>query len=701
MLGTASRGDNDKTQSLLAGTPSEVSSSPLEWRDRDPTSPATYGAGVASMQPWSALGEESADGFDGPSSVSNDAENQIADAMNRPSMPSTLKTPLLDNSYGSKSSTRMESQEVTPPTSANTSTTQTSGMPTSFTFPVSFPAARSLHQELQQAQAKAPGAGSWSPPVSIAGDEAWVIADEWGEEGNEAEVQEVVAPRFPGGQDTLKKTTESYEPVPWYRSGFAYAIVSFLGFVATIVLGTLQLGMDVKSVTMIVTFFATQVALIQPSSMPFLAMVGRPWSMLAGACFMILLSDLSSEEAFVVIDLNTLALLFGASLISANLEACQIQRQLIDGLMKDSADKVVIKLSIIAACMSLVITNDGSSLIVSPVALKLLQKRPELPKLPIMLAVSSSANLGSSLFLSGNPQNILVDNFSSSSGLTFSSYMMWACVPTLICMVVNILLLLFLLKNAYPFLCCCVKPPSTATGTPLLEGEKESSDVGLVAAQSMHEEFTETQSVSLARYRYLLIIASVVMIAIFFIPQIDVEIGWVTTATAILVTGMYPMFTNKNAAELLALVDYELLLMFTGLFVVTGGMTATGVLDKVWEAVVPEDPFNPEHLIDQGVFTAFVTILSNSVGNVPAVLLLQNAMGNSTNPKMSWQLLAWISTVAGNFTLLGSAANVIVAAAAQKAGVILTYSGYLKFGVFSTLIALAIGLVWTNLVLAF
>eukprot|EP00808_Paulinella_micropora_P008412 g12472.t1 len=508
------------------------------------------------------------------------------------------------------------------------------------------------------------------------------------------------------------------------------AVACFVGFVVTVIIGTLELGMDVKSITMIVTFVATQIALIQPSSLPFpscpdpallcsksclpclflaliqpsslpfLALVGRPWSMLAGACFMILLSDLSSEEAFKAIDLNTLALLFGASLISANLEACQIQRNLIDALMKDPSEKICLKLSLIAAAMALIITNDGSSLIVSPVALKLLQKRPELPRLPIMLAVSSAANIGSALFLSGNPQNILVSLFSKESGLTFTGYMLWAAIPTVISMVINSLMLLFLLKNGYPFLCCCMNAPTTAMagqGTPLLEGQdtenppmiQSVSHASLNASPSVGAlPTTEKEALQLKRYRYMLICSSIAMIVIFFIPQIEVEIGWVTTATAIL-----------GAAELLALVDYELLLMFTGLFVVTGGMTNTGVLDKVWAAVQPGDIFNPEKIVDQSVFTVFVTLLSNSVGNVPAVLLLQNAMGDSTNPKMAWQLLAWISTLAGNLTLLGSAANVIVAAAAQKAGisVILSNAGYLKFGLLSTCICIGVGLIWTNI----
>ena len=74
-------------------------------------------------------------------------------------------------------------------------------------------------------------------------------------------------------------------------------------------------------------------------------------------------------------------------------------------------------------------------------------------------------------------------------------------------------------------------------------------------------------------------------------------------------------------------------------------------------------------------------------------------MQQATDAQLAWKAVAWFSTIAGNLTLLGSAANVIVAAAAARAGVILTYGGYLKFGFFSTLLCMGIGMVWMNIML--
>eukprot|EP00808_Paulinella_micropora_P029409 g43884.t1 len=551
---------------------------------------------------------------------------------------------------------------------------------------------------------------------AMSGDnEALVVADAWGEERSEKSTEKSVSdvPKvqsFSGGKGKLQDDgsldkTDKEQNVNIWQNEWFLALMCFVGFVVTVLLGTLDMGLIAKDATMIATFFATQVALIQPSGLPFLAKVGRPWSMLAGACFMIMLADMSSEEAFVAIDLNTLALLFGASLLSANLEACQIQKQMIDHLMNASAEMLIIKISLIACVMAWIITNDGSSLIISPVALKILHRRPELPKLPIMLAVSASANIGSALLLNGNPQNILVDQFSEDD-LTFSAYMVWASLPTFLCMAINCGLLLFLLKKSYPFLCCCFDSPSTASPTQQMDGEVRKASMARDESALRTSQSTgalddeEVDEVEMNRYRITLQMACVAMIACFFIPSVRVSIGWVTSAVSIFVTAMYPIFTKKPASNLLALVDYELLLMFTGLFVVTGGMCATGVMDRLWEAIQPDNPFNPEILIDQVAFNSFILILSNSVGNVPAVLLLEMSVRDSINRKLSWSLLAWMSTIAGNFTLLGSAANVIVAAAAQKAGVTLTYSGYLKFGVISTLICMGLGMLWTNFLIA-
>lgn len=435
--------------------------------------------------------------------------------------------------------------------------------------------------------------------------------------------------------------------------------------------------------------------------------------MLAGASFMIMLADMGSEDAFEAIDLNTLALLFGASLISANLEACKIQKQFIDSLSAEPKEKLIVKLGIIATLMSFFITNDGSSLIISPVALRVLNKRPDLPKLPIMLAVSSAANIGSALLLNGNPQNILVDQYSGDT-VSFSAYMGYASIPTLVSLVINTFMLLFLLKKGYTFLCCCLKPPTRGTPTedhmlvqsrsygPTLGGPDDREAHALLGENhGGNIEDDDLDEIELKRYQKVLQLACVFMVICFFIPSVRVSIGWVTSAVSILVTAMYPLFcNNRPAGKLLELVDYELLLMFTGLFVVTEGVVATGVMDRLWDLVKPNDIFDPANFADQIVFTLFILILSNTVGNVPAVILLKNAVSASTNPTLSWKLLAWISTIAGNFTLLGSAANVITAAAAQRAGVTLTYTGYLKFGVLSTIFCIVVDLVWTNLMLA-
>ena len=85
-------------------------------------------------------------------------------------------------------------------------------------------------------------------------------------------------------------------------------------------------------------------------------------------------------------------------------------------------------------------------------------------------------------------------------------------------------------------------------------------------------------------------------------------------------------------------------------------------------------------------------LLSNLVSNVPAVLLLHHLIPNP-NPQ-TWLLLAAGSTLAGNLTLLGSVANLIVAEAAAKQGYRLTFWEHLRFGLPLTGITLVLAYFW-------
>ncbi len=132
-------------------------------------------------------------------------------------------------------------------------------------------------------------------------------------------------------------------------------------------------------------------------------------------------------------------------------------------------------------------------------------------------------------------------------------------------------------------------------------------------------------------------------------------------------------------------IDWELLVLFTGLFVVIGGVEASGIADEILGWAEAFALYRP------AVLTAVTAVLSNLVSNVPAVLLFKPIIPTFGEPARAWLLLAMASTLAGNLTILGSVANLIVIEEGRSAGIAIGFVEYAKVGAPVTVITLAIG----------
>jgi Na+/H+ antiporter NhaD/arsenite permease-like protein len=95
--------------------------------------------------------------------------------------------------------------------------------------------------------------------------------------------------------------------------------------------------------------------------------------------------------------------------------------------------------------------------------------------------------------------------------------------------------------------------------------------------------------------------------------------------------------------------------------------------------------------------TLITGLLSNLISNVPAVLLLKPVVANMENSRLGWLTIAAASTLAGNLTLLGSVANLIVAEIAERWRIDLNFWEYTKSGAIITVLSLAISVLWLNL----
>lgn len=148
------------------------------------------------------------------------------------------------------------------------------------------------------------------------------------------------------------------------------------------------------------------------------------------------------------------------------------------------------------------------------------------------------------------------------------------------------------------------------------------------------------------------------------------------------------LLISRLRPERLLALDWDLLAFFAGLFVITGAIETTGISRLIFDQV--------SDLLQSGVtaLSLVTATLSNAISNVPAVLLLKTEIANFANPQQAWLTLAMSSTLAGNFTLLGSAATLIVAEVARQHGAKLGFWEYLKVGIPITILTLTIGIMW-------
>ncbi|MGA2499066.1 MAG: SLC13 family permease, partial [Tepidisphaeraceae bacterium] len=184
----------------------------------------------------------------------------------------------------------------------------------------------------------------------------------------------------------------------------------------------------------------------------------------------------------------------------------------------------------------------------------------------------------------------------------------------------------------------------------------------------------------------LLILAG--LVAFFLVKRGKDAAEWRAVA-ALAGAGMLLCSHRAKAARLYQLIDWNLLLLFIGLFVVNGAMKERGLTDHLFHAITATGV-----RLDQPAQLSGITlVLSNLVSNVPAVLLLQPSLAAAHSQKL-WYLLALVSTWAGNLTLVGSIANLIVAESARAFGVDLNLRTYCILGIPLTLITVVMGTLW-------
>lgn len=388
-------------------------------------------------------------------------------------------------------------------------------------------------------------------------------------------------------------------------------------------------------------------AAIAVGRVPYLRM-NRAQIALVGAALLVLVGALSEEQAIHSLDMDTILLLGAMMVLNVNLRLSGFFRWVgVYTLRAAKSPRTLLALIIGAAgVLSALFLNDPVCLMFTPLVVELALRLKRDP-VPYLVGLGAAANVGSVATITGNPQNIIIGQASRIPYLEFLAYL---GPVALIGLVICWLVIIVVYRAEFRIPLVPVELESPRAYTPLLR-------------------------------RTILVTGALLVAFLIGVP--------IVTATCLAAGAL--MLSRLRPQKLLAL-DWDLLAFFAGLFVVTGAIEATGLSEQLFTAVSP--------ILHSGIapFTIVTGVLSNVVSNVPAVLLMRPEIAAFPDPHQAWLTLAMASTLAGNFTLLGSAATLIVAEVAKAHGARLGFVEYLKAGVPITILTVLAGIVWLSLV---
>ena len=373
----------------------------------------------------------------------------------------------------------------------------------------------------------------------------------------------------------------------------------------------------------------------------------RPSAALFGAVMMVIAGVLTLNEAYRAINMDTIVLLLGMMILVAYLKVARFFLWISHWVLTRARTprRLLVLLVFTSGAASALFVNDTICLMFTPILLEV-TRQGRLNAVPYLIALATSANIGSVVTLTGNPQNMLIGIFSHWSYIRFTAYMLPIGALSLL---VDILLIQIVFRR-------------DITSKPF-------RDLSLVPPRA-----------NLRLIVKCLVILACMLVGFCAHGQLPL--------VAVLGGVLLIPWANMRPARALEQVDWSLLLFFSGLFVVVQGVNKVGLVHEIY--VLASPLFSGVEWVQIVSFSAVSVALSNVVSNVPFVLVAREWIGKFSNPDMMWLALAMSSTFAGNLTLVGSVANMIVAELSKEEAP-LRFVDFLKVGVPVTLISTAIG----------
>jgi Na+/H+ antiporter NhaD/arsenite permease-like protein len=366
---------------------------------------------------------------------------------------------------------------------------------------------------------------------------------------------------------------------------------------------------------------------------------------LLGAIVLVTFGRVTVPELSTVIDIPTIALLFGLMVVSAQFRMSGFYTRLVRRLaeVEVSPQTLLALLIAVVGALSALLANDIVCLAMTPVLVEGCARRGLNPT-PFLLALACSANVGSAATLIGNPQNMLIGQILK---LSFGGYLLDAAVPALLGLAV-----------VWGVICLCSR-----------NSWRMKVEVPAVEAAP----FDTWQTCKGATLLVFLVVA-------FLIGK------WPREMLALAAAGYLLCSRRMESREMLGLVDWQLLVLFMSLFVVNHTLNVSGGMNAFTERLAASGV----RLTEPAWLFGASVVLSNLVSNVPAVMLL---IPSAVYP-LSGPVLALSSTLAGNLFIVGSIANIIVVDQAGRLGVRISWREHAKVGVPVTLLTLAIAAGW-------
>ena len=378
--------------------------------------------------------------------------------------------------------------------------------------------------------------------------------------------------------------------------------------------------------------------------------MNRATIVLVGSALLIFINAISFDQALSSIDLNTITLLFCMMIINVNLRICGFFDLITQKVIRiaRTPSQLLILVIFSSGILSALFLNDTIVLVYTPLVLEITSLLGLNP-IPYLIATACAANVGSAATIIGNPQNMLIG---ISSGISFLDFTL-----NLAPVALGALLFVWLVVSI------------------------------VYRKQINNKKFFVEPEIKIKLYFplfYKSMIAAVIMIILLLLDY-PIPLSALVASSILLVT------RRLKPERVFREIDWGLLVFFSGLFVVTASIDTSKIGSHLFSLILP--------LLqsDFATFSIISAVVSNIVSNVPAVLLFKPVVPLMQNANTLWLLLAVSTTFAGNLTLLGSVANLIVAESAKSRGVKLSFKEYLKAGIPVTVLTLLFSVIWFTL----